>query len=182
MGDAGKYDNKHGVGILLNKKWKQRILTLKTSTNVPSPPQSSATANASNWWVYRYTVSEGNKKVTGWNIGWLMLQGYTALNTMYRKTPQRRRTFISPRKNKLTTFWPRKCLRHTKMPRPATWSTWEVSTDMLWLFLRSPLPGKNINIKKTKKQDTIEYDERDQAEKIEAVKAWAQKKRILLRK
>ena len=22
---AGKYDNKHGVGILLNKKWKQRI-------------------------------------------------------------------------------------------------------------------------------------------------------------
>ena len=23
---AGKYDNKHGVGILLNKKWKQRII------------------------------------------------------------------------------------------------------------------------------------------------------------
>ena len=27
------------------------------------------------------------------------------------------------------------------------------------------MPGKNIHIKKTKKQDTIEYDERDQAEK-----------------
>ena len=24
--DAGKYDNKYGVGILLNKKWKQRII------------------------------------------------------------------------------------------------------------------------------------------------------------
>ena len=23
---AGKYDNKHGVGILLNKKWKQRTI------------------------------------------------------------------------------------------------------------------------------------------------------------
>ena len=23
---AGRYDNKHDVGILLNKKWKQRIL------------------------------------------------------------------------------------------------------------------------------------------------------------
>ena len=23
--DAGKYDNKHGVGVLLNKKWKQTI-------------------------------------------------------------------------------------------------------------------------------------------------------------
>ena len=29
---------------------------------------------------------------------------------------------------------------------------------------------KNIHIKTTRKQDTIEYDERDQAEKIEAVK------------
>ena len=38
---AGKYDNKHGVGILLNKKWN-------TSTSVPSPPQSWSTANASN--------------------------------------------------------------------------------------------------------------------------------------
>ena len=23
---AGKYDNKHGVGIMLNKKWRQRII------------------------------------------------------------------------------------------------------------------------------------------------------------
>ena len=23
---AGKYDNKHGVGLVLNKKWRQRII------------------------------------------------------------------------------------------------------------------------------------------------------------
>ena len=23
---AGRYDNKHGVGIMLNKKWRQRII------------------------------------------------------------------------------------------------------------------------------------------------------------
>ena len=27
------------------------------------------------------------------------------------------------------------------------------------------MPGRNIHIKNTRKQDTIEYDERDQAEK-----------------
>ena len=45
---AGKYDNKHGVGILLNKKWKQRTIDTKYINNVPSPPQSWSTANASN--------------------------------------------------------------------------------------------------------------------------------------
>ena len=30
---------------------------------------------------------------------WLMLQGYTTLNTMYRKTPQEQTTFISPKGN-----------------------------------------------------------------------------------
>ena len=32
------------------------------------------------------------------------------------------------------------------------------------------MPGRNIHIKNTRKQDTIEYDERDQAEKIEVGK------------
>ena len=30
---------------------------------------------------------------------WLVLQDYTALNTMYRKTPQKQTTFISPKGN-----------------------------------------------------------------------------------
>ena len=27
---AGKYDNKHGVGIMLNKKWRQRIINTES--------------------------------------------------------------------------------------------------------------------------------------------------------
>ena len=32
----------------------------------------------------RYTLNEGNKR-GDWMKHWMMLQGYTALNTMYRK-------------------------------------------------------------------------------------------------
>ena len=32
---AGKYDNKHGVGILLNKKWRQRIIDTEYIANRP---------------------------------------------------------------------------------------------------------------------------------------------------
>ena len=44
---AGKYDNKHGVGIMLNKKWRQRIIDTEhineraiTATIVVNPPQT----------------------------------------------------------------------------------------------------------------------------------------------
>ena len=46
--------------------------------------------------VGRYTLNEGNKR-GDWMKHWLMLQGYTALNTMYRKTPQKQTTFVSPK-------------------------------------------------------------------------------------
>ena len=36
----------------------------------------------------RYTLNEGNKR-SDWMKHWLMLQDYSALNTMYRKTPQK---------------------------------------------------------------------------------------------
>ena len=37
---SGKYDNKHGVGIMLNKKGGKELLILNTSTNGQSPPRS----------------------------------------------------------------------------------------------------------------------------------------------
>ena len=46
--------------------------------------------------VGRYTLNEGNKR-GDWMKHWMMLQGYAALNTMYRKTPQKQTAFISPR-------------------------------------------------------------------------------------
>ena len=43
---AGKYENKHGVGIMLNKRWKKELLTPITSMSVPSKQQSLSTADA----------------------------------------------------------------------------------------------------------------------------------------
>ena len=46
--------------------------------------------------VGRYTHNEGNKR-GDWMRHWLILLGYTALNTICRKTPQKQTTFISPK-------------------------------------------------------------------------------------
>ena len=48
--------------------------------------------------VGRYTLNEGNKR-GDWMNHWLMFQICTALNTMYRKTPQKQTTFVSPKGN-----------------------------------------------------------------------------------
>ena len=44
------------------------------------------------------TLNEGNKR-GDWMKHWLMLQGYTALNTMYRKTLDKQTTYRSPKGN-----------------------------------------------------------------------------------
>ena len=150
---AGKYDDKHGVGILLNKKWKQRIIDTEyineraISTTIlvnrqriklmsenflhsryadhhiekmyrtiekhtenckryipivggdfnaePGPGHGTECKS-----VGRYTLNEGNKR-GDWMKHWMMRQGYTALNTMYRKTPQKQTTFISTKRRYL---------------------------------------------------------------------------------
>ena len=51
--------------------------------------------------VGRYTLNEGNKR-GDWMKHWLMLQDYTAVNTMFRKTPQKQTTFVSPKGNEKT--------------------------------------------------------------------------------
>ena len=48
--------------------------------------------------VGRDTLNERNKR-GDWMKHWLMLQGYTALNTTYGKTLQKQTTFISPKGN-----------------------------------------------------------------------------------
>ena len=55
-----------------------------------------------------HTLNEGNKR-GDWMKHWLMLQGYTALNTMYRKTLAKQTTYRSSKveKSKSTTSLPR---------------------------------------------------------------------------
>ena len=43
---AGKYENKHGVGIMLNKRWKKKVSTPITSMSAPSKQRSWSTAVA----------------------------------------------------------------------------------------------------------------------------------------
>ena len=54
---AGKYDNKQGVGIMLNKKWRQKIIDtecISESANGPSQHRFWSTINASIWWAYTF--------------------------------------------------------------------------------------------------------------------------------
>ena len=46
--------------------------------------------------VGKYTLNESNKR-GDWLKSWLMLNDYSALNTMFRKTPQKQTSFVSPR-------------------------------------------------------------------------------------
>ena len=132
---AGKYDNKHGVGIVLNKRWRKIIIdteyinerTIKTTILVNRPhiklmsvyfPHSKY---ADHHVEKMYKTIEkhmlNNKKYipivggdfnaelglgketeckSDWLKSWLMLNDYSALNTMFRKTPQKQTSFVSP--------------------------------------------------------------------------------------
>ena len=46
--------------------------------------------------VGRYTLKESNKR-GDWLKSWLMLNDYSALNTIFRKTPQKQTSFVSPK-------------------------------------------------------------------------------------
>ena len=47
--------------------------------------------------VGKYTLNESNKR-GDWLKSWLMLNDYSALDTMFRKTPQKQRSFVSPKR------------------------------------------------------------------------------------
>ena len=145
---AGKYDNKHGVGIMLNKRWRKRIIdtkyinerAIKTTIlvnrqhidlmSVYFPHLKYADHHIEKMYktiekhmtnnkksiliiggdfnaelglgkgtecksVGKYTLNESNKR-GDWLKSWLMLNDYSALNTMFRKTPQKQTSFVHP--------------------------------------------------------------------------------------
>ena len=146
---AGKYDTKYGVGIMLNKRWRKRIVDteqineraitttivvnrqriklmseyflfsrcMRTITSRKCTRRSRNTRRAvintfqsiiggdfnadlgpgkgtERKSVGRYTLKETNKR-GDWVKSWLMLNDYSALSTMFRKTPR-----LSKRKRK----------------------------------------------------------------------------------
>ena len=110
--------------------------------------------------VGRYILNEGNKR-GDWMKHWLMLQDYTALNTMYRKTPQKQTTFVSPKGNEEQIDYiltKRRYLRHNKDA--------EVN-DMIHMDHKKNTRGKH---------DMIKHEDRVQAEKTLKLRSLSSKK------
>ena len=118
--------------------------------------------------VGRYTHNESNKR-GDWLKSWLMLNDYSALNTMFRKTPQKQTSFVS-QKGKETRIdyilTKRRYLRNVKDAE---------ANDMIHMgsdhrcvmatFLINMLE-KDTHAKKIKeKHETIGYNEHKQTEK-----------------
>ena len=223
---AGKYENKHGVGIMLNKRWRKRIIdtdyinerAIKTTIlvnrrridlmsvyfphskyadhhiekmykiiekhmtnnkkcipiiggdfNAELGPGKGAECKS----VGKYTLNESNKR-GDWLKSWLMLNDYSALNTMFRKTPQKQTSFVSPKgKEKQIDYilTKRRYLRNVKDAE---------ANDMIHMgsdhrcvmatFLIS-MPEKKINVRKenTKHETTmyVEHEEKDDNNNME---------------
>ena len=118
--------------------------------------------------VGRFTLDGGNKR-GDWMKHWMMLQGYTALNTMYRRTPQKQTTFISPKgKEKQIDYilTKRRYLRHAKDAEANDSIHMGSDHRCVMATFTINMLEKNIHIKNTRKHDTIEHDEREQAEQI----------------
>ena len=147
---ARKYENKHEVGILLNKKWRNRI----NDTECFSEPATATTITVNHqrimlmsvYFLYseyadhhienmyrtieKHTNSsmksvqfvvgdlERTHKRGDWMKQWLMIQIFTALDTMYRKkTPGKQATYRSPEGTEKQTYYiliQRRHLRYSK--------------------------------------------------------------------
>ena len=191
---AGNYDNKQGVGIMLNKRWRKRIIDTEyineraiTTTvlvnrqhiklmSVYFPHSKYADHHVEKMYktiekhmlnnkkyipiiggdfnaelrpgkgrecgsVGRYTLNESNKR-GDWLKSWLMLNVYSVLNTMFRKTPHKQTSFVSSKgKEKqidyILTTW-----EMWRTLRPTTWSTLAVAMDVSWPLAWSTRPGR----------------------------------------
>ena len=103
---------------------------------------------------------------------WPMLQGYTALNTTYRKTPQKQTTFVSPKgKEKQIDYilTKRRYLRYTEDAEANDMIHMGSDHRCVLAIFTITMPGKNIHYQNTRRTHDI-IEERDQAKKIEAVK------------
>ena len=172
---AGKYDDKHGVGIVLNKKWRHKIIDTDyiieraitativvnhqriklMSICIPHPGYADHhiekmyktiekhTASCKRYipivggdfnaelgpghgtecksvGKHTHTLNGGNKR-GDWMKHWLMSQGFTALNTMYRKNPGKHTTYTSPKGNEKQSddiITKRRNLKHNKDAEP----------------------------------------------------------------
>ena len=117
--------------------------------------------------VGRYTLNEGNKR-GDWLKSWLMLQDYTALNTMFRKTSQIQTTFISPKGNEKIDYilTKRRHLKHIKDAEANNMIHMGSDHRCVMAAFTVSMPGKNSNNKDMKrKHDTVKRERSTQTAK-----------------
>ena len=118
--------------------------------------------------VGRYTLNESNKRGDCLK-SWLMLQDYTALNTMFRKTPQKQTTFVSPKgKEKQSDYilTKRRCLRHIKDAEANDMIHMGSDHRCVMATFTITMPRKNPNHKDMmEKHDTVKRERNSQTAK-----------------
>ena len=101
---------------------------------------------------------------------WLILQGYTALNTMYRKTPGKQTTYRSPKGNEKQIdciLTKRRDLKYNKDAE--TYDMIHMGSDhrcvMATFMITAPEKSSHCKTKKKGKLDTTTHEGRNQTEK-----------------
>ena len=218
---AGKYENKHGVGIMLNRRWRKRNIdtdyinerAIKTTIlvnrqhidlmSVYFPHSKYADHHIEKMYktierhmtnnkkcipiiggdfnaelgpgkgtecksVGKYTLNESNKR-GDWLKSWLMLNDYSALNTMFRKTPQKQTSFVSPKgKEKQIDYilTRRRYLRNVKDAEANDMIHMGSDHRCVMATFLINTPEKNTNVRReNKKHETTVYVEHEEKAK-----------------
>ena len=107
--------------------------------------------------VGRYTLNESNNKRGDWLKSWLMFNVYSALNTMFKKTPQKQTSYVSPKgKEKHIDYilTKRRYLRNVKDAKANDMSHMGSDHRCVMLIFLINMPGNDNHAKNMKKNMT----------------------------
>ena len=111
---------------------------------------------------------------------WLMLNDYSALNTMFRKTPQKQTSFVSPKGNEKQIDYiltKRRYLRNVKDAEANDMIHMGSDHRCVMATFLINTPEKKTNVRReNKKHETIVYVEHEQKEKTSISKCPSSKK------
>ena len=123
--------------------------------------------------VGKYTLNESNKR-GDWLKSWLMLNDYSALNTMFRKTPQKQTSFVSPKgKGKQIDYilTKRRYLINVKDAEANDMIHMRSDHRCVMATFLINMPEKKINVRRenTKHETTmyVEHEEKDENNNME---------------
>ena len=118
--------------------------------------------------VGKYTLNESNKR-GDWLKSWLMLNDYSALNTMFRKTPQKQTSFVSPKgKEKQIDYilTKRRYLRNVKDAEANDMIHMGSDHRCVMATFLINMPEKKTNVRRgNKKHETTVYVEHEEKAK-----------------